>query len=72
MTNLSGRLPPQLDQFIRRELSSYASNITSMMSQFPGQRIKGIMDSFAASLTNKSEQEVFFLNTQQILKVIYR
>ncbi len=70
MTNLSGRLPQPLDQYIRYELSSYASNITSMMSQFPGLKIQRIIDSYAASLTNKSDQEVFFLNTQPIVEVI--
>nr|CAB3219668.1 acetyl-CoA carboxylase-like [Phallusia mammillata] len=72
MTNLSGRLPAKLDQFIRREMSSYASNITSMMSQFPGPRIRRYIDKYAAVLTNKSEQDVFFVNTQSILQIVNR
>uniref|UniRef100_H2YM68 Uncharacterized protein n=1 Tax=Ciona savignyi TaxID=51511 RepID=H2YM68_CIOSA len=70
MTNISGRLPAQVEKSIRREMSSYASNITSMMSQFPGSRIRRAVDSFAAKLTNKTEQDVFFVNTQPILQVI--
>ena len=72
MTNLSGRLPSQVEKSIRRELSNYASNITSMMSQFPGLRIQRIIDSYAASLQNHVDQEVFFLNTQQIIEVVHR
>lgn len=72
MTNQSGRLPAKLEQFIRREMSSYASNITSMMSQFPGARIRRFIDSYAALLTSKAEQDVFFVNTQSILQIVNR
>jgi len=72
MTNLSGRLPASVEQYIRRVLSKYASNITSMMSQFPGLKIQQIIDAYAASFQNKSDQEVFLLNTQPIVKIIHR
>nr|XP_004227021.2 LOW QUALITY PROTEIN: acetyl-CoA carboxylase-like [Ciona intestinalis] len=70
MTNISGRLPAKVEKSIRREMASYASNITSMMSQFPGSRIRRTVDAFAATLTNKSDQDVFFVNTQPILQVV--
>jgi len=72
MTNISSRLPNSVDQLIKREMSSYASNITSMMAQFPGARIRRIVDSYAATLSNKSDQDVFFVNTQPILQVAHR
>ncbi|XP_076818165.1 acetyl-CoA carboxylase-like isoform X1 [Clavelina lepadiformis] len=72
MTNLSGRLPNAVEQCIRRELSLYASNITSMMSQFPGSKIRRIVDSYAANITNKNDQDVFFVNTQPILQVVHK
>jgi len=72
MTNLSGRLPSKLDQYIRREMTSYASNITSMMSQFPGPRIRRLIDKYSATLTSKNDQDVFFVNTQPIIQIVNR
>ena len=72
MTNISSRLPASVDQLIKRELSSYASNITSMMTQFPGARIRRIVDSYARTLSSKSDQDVFFVNTQPVLQVAHR
>lgn len=70
MTNLAGRLPFPVERAIRREMTSYASNITSMLSQFPGSRIRRIVDQHAAKLPNKTDQDVFFINTQPILQLV--
>nr|XP_039264326.1 acetyl-CoA carboxylase-like isoform X1 [Styela clava] len=72
MTSLAGRLPAGVEHAIRREMTSYASNITSMLSQFPGGRIRRAVDQHAARLPKKSDQDVFFVNTQPILQLVHK
>ena len=36
---VSGRLPPLVEKEIRKQLSSYGSNITSVLCQFPSQQV---------------------------------
>ncbi|KAG5269143.1 hypothetical protein AALO_G00198740 [Alosa alosa] len=72
MTSVSGRVPPAVEKAIRRELAQYASNITSVLCQFPSQQIANILDSHAATLNRKSEREVFFMNTQSIVQLVQK
>lgn len=69
MTSLTGRLPSAVEHAIRKEMTSYASNITSMLSQFPGGRIQRCVDQYAARLPKKSDEDVFFANTQPVLQL---
>ncbi|GCB68953.1 hypothetical protein scyTo_0000973 [Scyliorhinus torazame] len=55
-----------------KEIAQYASNITSVLCQFPSQQIANILDSHAATLNRKSEREVFFMNTQSIVQLVQR
>ncbi|XP_062407728.1 acetyl-CoA carboxylase-like [Sardina pilchardus] len=72
MTSVSGRVPPAVEKAIRREMAQYASNITSVLCQFPSQQIANILDSHAATLNRKSEREVFFMNTQSIVQLVQK
>ncbi|XP_030632156.1 acetyl-CoA carboxylase isoform X2 [Chanos chanos] len=72
MTSVSGRLPAGVEKAIRREIAQYASNITSVLCQFPSQQIANILDSHAATLNRKSEREAFFMNTQSIVQLVQR
>lgn len=36
---ISGRIPPQVEKAIKKQMHSYASNITSVLSQFPSQQV---------------------------------
>ncbi|XP_032823616.2 acetyl-CoA carboxylase 1 isoform X2 [Petromyzon marinus] len=72
MTSVSGRVPPSVEKAIRKEMAQYASNITSVLCQFPSQQIANILDSHAATLQRKSEREVFFMNTQTIVQLVQR
>ena len=40
ISSISGRIPPTVEDSIKKHLSSYASNITSVLSQFPSQQVK--------------------------------
>lgn len=64
ISSVSGRLPPSVEKSIRQQLQHYASNITSVLCQFPSQPIANIIDSHAATLQKRTDRDVFFLNTQ--------
>ncbi|XP_030647474.1 acetyl-CoA carboxylase 2 [Chanos chanos] len=72
MTSVSGRIPVTVEKAIRKVMAQYASNITSVLCQFPSQRIANILDSHAATLQRKSDREVFFMNTQSIVQLVQR
>ncbi|XP_054904810.1 acetyl-CoA carboxylase isoform X2 [Poeciliopsis prolifica] len=72
MTSVANRIPPTVEKDIRKVMAQYASNITSVLCQFPSQRIANILDSHAATLQRKADREVFFMNTQSIVQLVQR
>uniref|UniRef100_A0A665XCE3 acetyl-CoA carboxylase n=1 Tax=Echeneis naucrates TaxID=173247 RepID=A0A665XCE3_ECHNA len=72
MTSVAGRIPPSVEKDIRKVMAQYASNITSVLCQFPSQRIANILDCHAATLQRKADREVFFMNTQSIVQLVQR
>ncbi|XP_073485949.1 acetyl-CoA carboxylase 2 isoform X2 [Aquarana catesbeiana] len=72
MTSVSTRIPPTVEKSIRKVMAQYASNITSVLCQFPSQQIANILDSYAATLQRKADREVFFMNTQSIVQLVQR
>uniref|UniRef100_A0A671LRB0 acetyl-CoA carboxylase n=1 Tax=Sinocyclocheilus anshuiensis TaxID=1608454 RepID=A0A671LRB0_9TELE len=72
MTSVAGRIPVTVEKAIRKVMAQYASNITSVLCQFPSQRIANILDSHAATLQRKADREVFFMNTQSIVQLVQR
>lgn len=40
MTSVSGRIPVTVEKVIRKVMAQYASNITSVLCQFPSQRVR--------------------------------
>uniref|UniRef100_A0A4W5MN20 acetyl-CoA carboxylase n=1 Tax=Hucho hucho TaxID=62062 RepID=A0A4W5MN20_9TELE len=72
MTSVASRIPPSVEKAIRKVMAQYASNITSVLCQFPSQRIACILDSHAATLQRKADREVFFMNTQSIVQLVQR
>lgn len=40
MTSVAGRIPPSVEKSIRKVMAQYASNITSVLCQFPSQRVR--------------------------------
>ncbi|XP_054450078.1 acetyl-CoA carboxylase 2 isoform X1 [Pteronotus mesoamericanus] len=72
MTSVSGRIPGPVEKSVRRVMAQYASNITSVLCQFPSQQIATILDCHAATLQRKADREVFFMNTQSIVQLVQR
>ncbi|XP_058137492.1 acetyl-CoA carboxylase 2 isoform X3 [Dasypus novemcinctus] len=72
MTSVSGRIPAPVEKSVRRVMAQYASNITSVLCQFPSQQIATVLDCHAATLQRKADREVFFMNTQSIVQLVQR
>uniref|UniRef100_A0A8C6Y901 acetyl-CoA carboxylase n=1 Tax=Naja naja TaxID=35670 RepID=A0A8C6Y901_NAJNA len=72
MTSTLGRIPTSVEKSIRKVMAQYASNVTSVLCQFPSQQIASILDSHAATLQRKADREVLFMNTQSIVQLVQR
>lgn len=50
MTSVSGRIPIAVEKVIRKVMAQYASNITSVLCQFPSQRVSlGLLIAWVSS-----------------------
>ena len=72
ISSISGRIPPSVDQAIRKLMNNYSSNITAILAAFPSQQIATVIDSHAATLQKRSDRDVFFLNSQGIVQLVQR
>ncbi|KAK2717768.1 hypothetical protein QYM36_006530, partial [Artemia franciscana] len=72
ISSISGRIPQVVERKIRKLMALYASNITSVLAQFPSQQIANVIDSHAATLQKRSDRDVFFLTTQGIVQLVQR
>lgn len=53
MTSVAGRIPPSVEKDIRKVMAQYASNITSVLCQFPSQKV-----SADGSLRNRCKNRI--------------
>ncbi|XP_031639002.1 acetyl-CoA carboxylase isoform X2 [Contarinia nasturtii] len=72
IASISGRIPMSVEKKIRKLMTLYERNITSVLVQFPSQQIASVIDSHAATLQKRSERDVFFLTTQGIVQLVQR
>lgn len=72
LASVSGRIPNIVDDKIKQYLTKYASNITSILNQFPSQQIANIIDAHAETLKKRAERDLFFMNTQGINELLQR
>lgn len=72
IASVSGRIPMSVEKKIRKLMTLYERNITSVLVQFPSQQIASVIDSHAATLQKRSERDVFFLTTQAIVQLVQR
>ncbi|XP_064627568.1 acetyl-CoA carboxylase-like isoform X4 [Lineus longissimus] len=69
---ISGRVPPHVAKAIKRHMAGFASNITSVLCQFPSQQIANVIDSHAATLTKRADRDVFFMTMQGVVQLVQR
>ncbi|XP_012280846.1 acetyl-CoA carboxylase isoform X2 [Orussus abietinus] len=72
IATISGRIPASVEKKIRKLMTLYERNITSVLAQFPSQQIAAVIDGHAATLSKRSERDVFFLTTQAIVQLVQR
>ncbi len=72
ISSISGRIPASVEKNIRRLMALYASNITSVLAQFPSQQVATVIDTHAATLQKRADRDVFFMTTQGIVQLVQR
>uniref|UniRef100_A0A0A9YFN2 Acetyl-CoA carboxylase n=3 Tax=Lygus hesperus TaxID=30085 RepID=A0A0A9YFN2_LYGHE len=72
IASISGRIPLSVEKKIRRLMTLYERNITSVLAQFPSQQIASVIDSHAATLQKRADRDNFFLTTQGIVQLVQR
>ncbi|XP_066991423.2 acetyl-CoA carboxylase isoform X2 [Anabrus simplex] len=72
MASISGRIPISVEKKIRKLMTLYERNITSVLAQFPSQQIASVIDGHAANLQKRSDRDVFFMTTQGIVQLVQR
>ncbi|XP_071847877.1 acetyl-CoA carboxylase-like isoform X3 [Apostichopus japonicus] len=72
MSNISGRIPSQVEKDIRKQLNIYGSNVTSVLCQFPSQAIANVIDRYAGQLQRKADRDAFFMHTHDIVQLVQR
>lgn len=72
IATISGRIPVLVEKKIRKLMSLYERNITSILAQFPSQQIAAVIDGHAATLSKRADRDVFFLTTQAIVQLVQR
>ncbi|XP_055374657.1 acetyl-CoA carboxylase [Condylostylus longicornis] len=72
IASISGRIPLSVEKKIRKLMTLYERNITSVLAQFPSQQIASVIDSHAATLQKRADRDVFFLTTQSIVQLVQR
>jgi len=68
MASISGRLPAELERFITRCLTSYEQNITSVIAQFPAQKITTEIDKLNSRLP-PADKEIFEMTIEPVVEV---
>lgn len=72
ISSISGRIPASVEKKIRKLMALYASNITSVLAQFPSQQVASVIDTHAATLQKRDDRNGFFLTTQGIVQLVQR
>lgn len=72
IASISGRIPQAVEKKIRKLMTMYEHNITSVLAQFPSQHIASVIDSHAATLQKRADRDAFFLATQGIVQLVQR
>ena len=72
LSNISERIPKEVEKEIKRMMKSYFSNLTSVLIQFPSQSIASVIDTYASKLEQRNDREAFFANVQSLVQLVQR
>ena len=72
LSNISERIPKEVDQGIKRYMKTDFSNLTSVLVQFPSQSIATLIDNYASKLERREERDRFFSTVQSLVQLVQR
>ncbi|UJR23581.1 hypothetical protein I4U23_026570 [Adineta vaga] len=72
LSNISERIPKEVDKEIKRIMKNYHSNLTSVLVQFPSQAIASVFDNYATKLQTRSDRDAFFTAIQSLVQLVQR
>ena len=72
LSNISERIPREVDREIRKLMKNYLSNLTSVLVQFPSQSIASFIDNYAAKLECRNQRDAFFAAVQSLVQLVQR
>lgn len=72
MSSVSGRIPVDVENSIQKHLSKYKSNMTSVLCQFPSQKIITVIDQQAATLHRRADYDAFVMNTNPLSQLVQK
>ena len=68
MSSIGNRLPSELGRLIAKSLKNYEQNITSVIAQFPSQRITNEIDKINARLA-AGDRDIFEMTITPVIEV---
>ncbi|CAF0807590.1 unnamed protein product [Adineta steineri] len=72
LSNISERMPKDVEKEIKKLMKNYLSNLTSVLVQFPSQSIATYIDNYAAKLERRSDRDMFFTTVQALIQLVQR
>ncbi|XP_063545623.1 acetyl-CoA carboxylase [Cydia strobilella] len=72
LSSAAGRIPVAVEKKVRKLMTLYERNITSVLAQFPSQQIASVIDHHAGSLPKRADRDVFFMSTQALVLLVQR
>ncbi|CAF3808089.1 unnamed protein product, partial [Adineta steineri] len=72
LSNISDRIPKEVDKEIKKIMKNYYSNLTSVLVQFPSQQMALVFDNYATKLEQRSDRDAFFATIQSLIQLVQR
>ncbi|CAL4061242.1 unnamed protein product, partial [Meganyctiphanes norvegica] len=66
ISSISGRIPQTVEKKIRKYMSIYAQNVTSMLAQFPSQEIASAIDRYVTELM-RNHISILYISTKSLI-----
>jgi acetyl-CoA carboxylase/biotin carboxylase 1 len=72
LSNISERIPKEVDAGIKKLMKNYRSNLTSVLVQFPSQSIATFIDNYATKIERRADRDLFFTTVQSLVQLVQR
>ena len=72
LSNISERIPKEVEREVKKLMKNYESNLTSVLVQFPSQSIAALIDNYAGKLVHRNDRDLFFTTVQSLVQLVQR